>query len=142
MAAPRNHLPGNHRTLAQIANLVSALRFILAFIWVAVFFAARPHRWILRTIALSGAVSDLLDGPIARWTHSASRFGRWLDSVADIAFILTVLSCETFAGVIPIYLPALIAASFTQYVLDSVLIRACSVPVKSGSATGRGFSTI
>jgi phosphatidylglycerophosphate synthase len=131
MAVPRNHLPGPHRFLTQSANLVSALRFILAFIWIAVFFGNRPHRWILRTIAISGAASDLLDGRIARWTNSAGRFGRWLDSVADIAFILTVLASETYAGVIPAYIPALVAASFTQYILDSVLIRGSTVPVKS-----------
>jgi phosphatidylglycerophosphate synthase len=128
---PRNHVPGPHPLLAQSANVVSSLRFVLAFIWIAVFFGDRPHRWILRTIAITGAASDFVDGRIARWTHSAGQFGRWLDSLADIAFILAVLSCEAYARTIPAYLPALIAASFTQYILDSVLIRGSAVPVKS-----------
>jgi phosphatidylglycerophosphate synthase len=96
-----------------------------------VFFGDRSHPQILRIIALGGAISDFLDGRLARWTHSAGRFGRWLDSAADIVFILTVLSCETYAGAIPLYLPALVAASFAQYVVDSVLIRGSTVPVKS-----------
>jgi phosphatidylglycerophosphate synthase len=127
----RNQLPRRHRFLTQSANLVSALRFMLASIWVLVFFADSPHRYILPAIALSGAASDLLDGRIARWTRSAGRFGRWLDSVADIVFILTALWCETYAGVIPAYIPALVALLFTQYVVDSVLIRGSAVPVKS-----------
>ncbi|MBV8056615.1 MAG: CDP-alcohol phosphatidyltransferase family protein [Deltaproteobacteria bacterium] len=128
---PRNLISNPHSFLTQSANLVSASRLILACIWVVIFFAHRSHPQILRAIALGGAVSDLIDGHIARWTHSTSRFGRWLDNTADIVFILTVLSCETYAGVIPIYLPALIAASFAQYVADSVLIRGSAVPVKS-----------
>lgn len=128
---PQNHVSSPHRFLTQSANLVSASRFILACIWAAVFFARRSYPQILRAIALGGAISDFLDGRIARWTHSTSRFGRWLDSVADIVFILTLLSCQTYAGIIPAYLPALVAASFAQYVADSVLIRGSAVPVKS-----------
>jgi len=139
---PRNHVSSPHSFLTQSANLVSTSRFILACIWVAVFFAHHSHPQILRAIVLGGAVSDFLDGRIARWTHSAGQFGRWLDNAADIVFILTVLSCQTYAGVIPVYLPALIAASFAQYVVDSVLIRGSAVQSKAGSATGLAFSTI
>jgi phosphatidylglycerophosphate synthase len=131
MAVPRNDVARPHSLLAQSANLVSASRFILACTWVAIFFGERSHPGILRAIALGGAASDLLDGRIARWTLSVSRFGRWLDNVADIVFVLTVLSCEAHARVIPIYLPALIAASFAQYVADSVWIRGAAVPIKS-----------
>jgi len=135
MTAPRNgppnHVPGTHRVLTQSANLVSASRFVLACIWVVVFFGDRPHPQILSAIALGAAASDFLDGRIARWTHSAGRFGRWLDSAADIVFVLTALLCETYAGVIPVYLPVLVAASFTQYAADSLLIRGSVVPVKS-----------
>jgi phosphatidylglycerophosphate synthase len=128
---PRNYIPGLHSCLTQSANAVSATRFILACTWVVVFLGDRSQPGILLAIALGGAVSDFLDGRIARWMDSAGGFGRWLDSAADIVFILTVLSCETYAGVIPVYLPALVAASFAQYVVDSLLIRGSSVPVKS-----------
>ncbi|MBV8360862.1 MAG: CDP-alcohol phosphatidyltransferase family protein [Deltaproteobacteria bacterium] len=131
MAAFRNRVPSLHSFLTQSANLVSASRFLLAYIWITVFFAHRPHPGMLGAIALCGAASDFLDGRIARWTHSAGQFGRWLDNVADIVFILTVLSCEAYSGVIPIYLPVLIAASFAQYIADSILIRGSTVPVKS-----------
>ena len=119
------------KVLKHSANLVSALRLLLACIWVAVFFSDRPQTEILGLIALGGAASDVLDGRIARATHSAGQFGRWLDSAADIVFILAALFCEAYAGVIPVYLPALVAASFAQYVVDSVVIRGSAVPVKS-----------
>jgi phosphatidylglycerophosphate synthase len=127
-----DHLPHPHRVLTQSANLLSASRLVLAFVWIAVFFFSdRSRPQILRAIALGGAASDFLDGRVARWTHSAGRFGRWLDSTADIVFVLTALTCESYAGFIPVYLPALVAASFSQYVIDSVLIRGSTIPVKS-----------
>jgi phosphatidylglycerophosphate synthase len=82
-------------------------------------------------IALAAAVSDFVDGRVARRMHSADGFGRWLDSLADIVFILTALSCEVRAGAIRGYIPALIAASFVQYAVDSVVIRGSATPVKS-----------
>jgi len=122
---------GLHKVLTHSANLVSASRLLLACVWVAVFFSDRMQTQILGMIALGGAASDVLDGRIARSTNSAGQFGRWLDSAADIVFILTALFCEAYAGVIPLYLPALVAASFAQYALDSVVIRGSAVPVKS-----------
>jgi phosphatidylglycerophosphate synthase len=120
-----------HKLLTYGANLVSSARLLLAGIWVIAFFSNDAQGHTLGAVALAAAVSDFLDGRIARWTRSASQFGRWLDNVADIVFILVALSCETYAGVIPAYLPALIAASFVQYAVDSVVIRRSAVPLKS-----------
>jgi phosphatidylglycerophosphate synthase len=89
----------------------------------------RPE--ILGSIALAGAISDFFDGRVARRMNSADRFGQWLDSLADIVFVLTALACEAHAGAIPVYIPTLIAASFTQYVIDSLMICGSSTPVKS-----------
>jgi phosphatidylglycerophosphate synthase len=89
----------------------------------------RPE--ILGSIALAGAISDFFDGRVARRMDSAGRFGQWLDGSADIVFVLTALACEAYAGAIPFYIPVLIAASFTQYVIDSLMICGSSTPVKS-----------
>jgi phosphatidylglycerophosphate synthase len=80
---------------------------------------------------LAGAISDFFDGRVARRMNSAGRFGQWLDSLADIVFVLTALACEAHAGTIPVYIPILIAASFTQYVVDSLMISGSSTPVRS-----------
>jgi len=63
--------------------------------------------------------------------RSADQFGRWLDSVADVAFVLTALTCEARAGAIPAYIPILIAVSFAQYAIDSIVISGSSTPVRS-----------
>jgi len=120
-----------HKLLTYGANILSCARLLLAGIWVAAFFSDHSQSHTLGVVALGGAISDVLDGPIARWTHSAGQFGRWLDNGADIVFILAALCCETYAGVIPAYLPALVAALFVQYAVDSVVIRGSAVPVTS-----------
>ena len=131
MTTSRSDAHSSWSLLIQSANLLSASRFVLAGIWALVFFGEHPQPQILGAIAITAAASDIIDGRIARWTQSTGQFGRWLDNVADIAFVLTALSCAAYAGAIPVYVPALVAASFVQYVADSVLIRGSSVPVKS-----------
>jgi phosphatidylglycerophosphate synthase len=116
---------------SHIANLLSASRFVLAAAWLVEFVYGARHSEILGSIALSAAVSDFVDGRIARHTHSADAFGRWLDNLADVVFVLTALTCEVLAGAIPAYLPALIAVSFVQYAIDSVVVSRSSAPVKS-----------
>jgi phosphatidylglycerophosphate synthase len=98
----------------QLANLLSASRFVLAAIWLVAFAAGNCGPVILGPIALAAAVSDFADGRIARRMGHANGVGRWLDALADIVFILTALSSEASAGAIPIYIPVLIACSFVH----------------------------
>jgi len=84
---------------------------------------------VLGTIAIAGAVSDLLDGRVARRMGIVGGVGRWLDSIADIVFVLTALTCEAWTGAIPLYIPMLIALSFSQYAIDSMLLS--GAPIKS-----------
>lgn len=116
---------------SRIANLLSASRFVLSAAWLVAFAYGARRPEILGSIALSAAVSDFVDGRVARQTHSTDAFGRWLDNLADVVFVLTALTCEVVAGAIPAYIPALVAASFAQYAIDSILISRSSAPVKS-----------
>jgi phosphatidylglycerophosphate synthase len=116
---------------AQVANLLSASRFVLGAVWLVAFVHGDRRPAMLGLIALGAALSDFVDGRVARHTHSADGFGRWLDSLADIAFVLTALICEAGAGAIPAYIPALIAVSFAQYAIDSIVISGSPTPVKS-----------
>jgi phosphatidylglycerophosphate synthase len=111
--------------------LLSAIRFLLAAVWIAAFMAGHRSLGVLCPIAIVGAISDFVDGRVARWMHRADGFGQWLDGFADIAFVATALSCEAAAGAIPFYVPMLIVISFGQYTIDSVMISRSSTPVRS-----------
>ncbi len=109
---------------AQAAKLLSATRFVLAAVWIAAFMAG------YRGLGIR-AISDFVDGRVAQRMGRADEFGRWLDGLADIAFVATAPSCEAGAGAIPFYVPMLIVVSFGQYAIDSVMISHSSTPVKS-----------
>ncbi len=115
----------------RAANLLSASRFVLGAMWLVAFVHGDRRPEVLGPIALAAALSDFVDGRVARLMRSADQFGRWLDSVADVAFVLTALACEAQAGAIPAYIPVLIAVSFAQYAIDSMVISGSSTPVRS-----------
>ena len=114
---------------AQAANLLSASRFGLALAWLLAFAGGYTGAAVLGSIAIAGAISDLLDGRVARKMGIVGGVGRWLDSLADIVFILTALTCEAWTGAIPPYIPILIALSFSQYAIDSLILS--GVPIRS-----------
>jgi cardiolipin synthase len=117
---------------ASGANLLSAARLAAAGAWFAVFAANPGSNSILGAIAVAASLSDFVDGRLARWLGTSGAAGRWLDGFADIVFVLTVIGSEASAGVIPSYIPILIAVSFAQYVLDSIILaRSESGPIRS-----------
>jgi phosphatidylglycerophosphate synthase len=114
---------------SQAANLLSVARFVLAIAWLFAFEDGYRSAAALGGIAIAGAISDLLDGRVARRMGIAGGVGRWLDAIADITFVLTALACEASARAIPFYIPMLIALSFSQYAIDSMLL--AGAPIKS-----------
>ena len=118
--------------LAQIPNGLSALRFALAAIWIELASHEHHSRLAFAIVAIVAAGSDFIDGRVARRLGVASGSGRWLDGIAVVTFVLAALFCEATAGAIPFYIPILIALSFSQYAIDSVVIGArASGPIKS-----------
>ena len=118
--------------LAQIPNGLSAVRFALAAIWIELAVHGHQGRLAFAIVAIVAAGSDFVDGRIARRLGVASGSGRWLDGIADVTFVLAALFCEAAAGAIPFYIPVLIALSFSQYAIDSVLIGQRAMgPIKS-----------
>ena len=79
------------------ANLLTLARIPLALGLLAVP-PLSPAFFLL--YVLSG-VTDMLDGPVARRTHTESRTGAKLDSLADAVFLAAVLYC-----LLPVLLPS------------------------------------
>jgi phosphatidylglycerophosphate synthase len=119
-------------SLAWIPNALSATRFALAAAWIALAAAGVSIRLPYVSLVFAAWATDYLDGNLARRFDVASGFGRWLDSVADVTFVLAALLSEAALRTIPFYIPILIAISFTQYAVDSALIaRAGGGPIRS-----------
>jgi phosphatidylglycerophosphate synthase len=118
--------------LAQIPNGLSALRFALAASWIELAALGHQGRLAFAIVAIVAAGSDFIDGRIARRLGVASGRGRWLDAIADVTFVLAAIFSEAAAGAIPFYIPILIALSFSQYAIDSLVMGDRAVgPVRS-----------
>jgi len=81
------------RTIGTIPNLISASRFFLA----AGFVAAGAAEARIGLIG-AAAVTDMLDGWLARRVKATSRWGALLDPIADRVFVLTVVGTFLFTG--------------------------------------------
>ena len=64
-------------------------------------------------------VSDLADGPLARYSGQSSPVGMLLDHGADAIFVVTLGVALSAQHVLPMLLPIAIALAFVQYTLDS-----------------------
>lgn len=77
-----------------------------------------PPLLLLACIAAAIA-SDYFDGIVARRTGAASPRGQLFDHTTDFLFVTAGLGGGAVAGEIPVVLPVVIVAAFSQYVLDS-----------------------
>jgi phosphatidylglycerophosphate synthase len=122
-ADPRQTNHTFRRTIrSQLPNALSAVRFVLAAGWIQLAATGHNGRGAFVAIAIASAASDFIDGRVARRLGVATSAGRWLDAVADVTFVLAALCSSAAVGAIPYYIPILIAVSFSQYALDSILI--------------------
>ncbi len=81
------------RTLGKLPNLLSFSRVFLALGFVA----ADGHDARVGLIG-AAAITDFLDGWLARRVHATSRWGALIDPIADRVFVLTVVGTFLFTG--------------------------------------------
>ncbi len=90
------------RLINTLPNGLSLLRIALA-----VSFPVLPPDWRLGVVA-AAALSDWLDGLIARRYGACSVTGRLIDAIADKAFMLSVLLTLTFDGPLELWQTGLV----------------------------------
>ena len=74
--------------MRSLANGISLARIVLAFLLLFV----KPLSLLFFSIYLACGISDVLDGYIARKTHTVSNLGRKLDSLADLIMVVIVIA--------------------------------------------------
>jgi cardiolipin synthase (CMP-forming) len=92
----------------HLPNLICLVR--LALVWpIAVVLHAGEHRAAL-ALFLAAAVSDGLDGYLAKRFSWTSELGKFLDPLADKALLITVFVESAWLGLIPWWLTAAVVA--------------------------------
>ncbi|MEQ8486407.1 MAG: CDP-alcohol phosphatidyltransferase family protein [Pseudomonadales bacterium] len=123
------------------ANALTAIRAL----------AALPCAWMVATGHWPGAalmfslavITDLLDGPLARRMNQSSALGGLIDHATDAAFVTSVLLALSLAGYVHWLLPLLVAAAFTQYMVDSRALRGQRLRGnRLGRANGIGYFVV
>ena len=76
--------------LSHLPNLLTLLRVVLSFVFMAVFFSGMPYAYVVAfAIFILAGLSDMLDGRIARKRGLESDFGKLMDPLADKVLIST-----------------------------------------------------
>ena len=117
--------------IARTPNALTISRFVLAAVWVVLARVAPGAFPAFAILAVVAAVTDFIDGRVARRLGVAHDAGGWLDSIADVTFILVALGCYASARELPWSIPWLIALSFGQYAFDSLWLHRADAPVRS-----------
>lgn len=85
-----------------LPNLLTASRLVL--VPVVVWHILAADMWGAFWWFAVAAVTDLLDGNLARWLNQRSVLGAWLDPIADKAMLLSTLLALAWAGSLPMWL--------------------------------------
>ena len=94
-AASYHSVVSSRNALGRLPNLLSCSRIVLA----GGFIAAGSASARVGIIG-AAAITDFLDGWLARRVHATSRWGALLDPIADRFFVLTVVGTFAFGGLL------------------------------------------
>jgi len=85
-----------------LPNLLTASRLLLAPVvaWRLLEHDVNGAFWLF----VIAAITDLLDGNLARWLNQRSVLGAWLDPIADKVMLLTTLSMLALTELLPMWL--------------------------------------
>jgi CDP-diacylglycerol---glycerol-3-phosphate 3-phosphatidyltransferase len=92
------------------ANLVSVGRILLAPVLVVLVLpGGRAPAYLAAVLFVVGAVSDGVDGYLARRYETTTRLGQWLDPLADKVLVTAPIAALTVVGRFPLWAAVLIA---------------------------------
>jgi cardiolipin synthase len=112
-----------------LANALTASRFVLAPIFLVLYVQGDRVRALAAFAA--AAATDLLDGLVARALRQQTRFGAFLDPIADKFLAACALIALAATGRLPVWLPALVVARDVAQLVGAAVLRTThhTVPV-------------
>lgn len=126
--------------LRQAPNILSALRLVAAPIaaWLIL------HGVDLAALCVFGlaGLSDAADGFLAKKFGLASRFGAWLDPVADKLLMLASFVTLTMVGAVPLWVTVLVIGRDIAIVLGVLVAWMFNLPLKVAPLMVGKISTV
>lgn len=104
-----------------LPNLLTGSRLVLVpfVVWNLAEGAIEPAFWLFAAAALT----DLLDGNLARLLDQRSVLGAWLDPIADKAMLLSTLLMLVWLDILPVWLGVLVAVRDIVVLLGAAAYR-------------------
>lgn len=126
---------------AQIPNILSILRIFLAFFCFYMALESTPYALSISLgIFVIAAMTDYLDGYLARKWNLISSFGKIVDPLADKILILGILFIFSYKGVVPMILASIIA--FREILLTVIRLLLLSKKIVIASIQSGKFKTV
>jgi cardiolipin synthase len=120
-----------------LANWLTVLRIMLIPVFVTLLVYRQPG-WALGVFALA-ALTDLLDGWVARRRGKASRLGAFLDPLADKLLLTASFVTLTYLRALPFWIAAVVISRDIFLVMGALLVHMVGVrivprPTRAGKA--------
>lgn len=123
-----------------IPNVLSLLRLAVVIPITALIWTDGALEWLFGLIVF-GALTDFLDGRVARWSHAVSGWGKILDPLADKFAAVMVISALTFRGAeptLPLWFFAVVMSRDLLILAGGILIAQRTGQVAQSGALGKG----
>jgi cardiolipin synthase (CMP-forming) len=103
---------GLRMRVVTVPNAISVARLagVPVFLWLVIGLRSQAGDWWAVGLLIAGALSDWLDGKIARALNQQSRLGELLDPAADRLYIVATVAALAIRAIIPWWLVGLLAA--------------------------------
>jgi len=102
------------------ANQITILRLVFVPVF-AILVIERSYGWALAVLA-AAAISDVVDGAVARFFHQQTPLGMALDPIADKALMTTAYLVLAFRDALPWWLTILVLSRDLAIVMIALLI--------------------
>jgi CDP-diacylglycerol--glycerol-3-phosphate 3-phosphatidyltransferase len=116
------------RFLSHIPNLLTALRLVLACVFVALlpgFFRTGTRLATVMAVFCAICATDLVDGVLARALGAVSALGAVLDLWADLFYVVSSLVVLNRLGQVPAWFTAIVIVKFIEFWITSRVLRDC-----------------
>ncbi len=125
----------------NLPNKITICRMFIAPIFLAVYLAGIPHRFLLSALIFAlGAITDALDGRIARKNNIVTDFGKLLDPIADKMLVTAGLLAFMKDGLCSIWIVMIILTR--DFAVTSVRMIAASHNVVIPANIGGKIKTV
>ena len=96
----------------NIANKLTIARIVLIPVYIVFLLVeiTKYHFWIATAVFIIAAITDYLDGKLARKHQLVSDFGKFADPVADKLLVLSAMICFVELGLMPAWICIIITA--------------------------------